>query len=212
MERRSFVTETRRSAEAAGHSFRRAQGADVIDGGVEYRVWSEHSLHAVVVDPSGEPLREVPLSMRDDGIQTGFDELGEHDDLYFYRLPNDQLLPDPASRFQPLGVHGPSQVIDQRRYHWEDNGWQTPPLQELVLYELHVGAFTREGTFAAAILKLPYLRELGITAIELMPIGDFPGTAIGAMTEFQYTRRRACMARRTICARWSMPPTRMGSR
>src|SRR5437899_2469063 len=92
---------------------------------------------------------------------------------YFYML-DDVARPDPASRFQPEGVHGPSEVVDPA-FEWHDANWRGIALQDFVIYELHVGTFTREGTFDAIIPKLDALKDLGITAIELMPIGQFPG-------------------------------------
>jgi maltooligosyltrehalose trehalohydrolase len=86
-----------------------------------------------------------------------------------------ELRPDPASRLQPHGVHGPSEVVP-REFEWHDDGWRGVGLQDYVVYELHVGTFTPEGTFDAAIVHLDGLRELGVTAVELMPIGQFPGT------------------------------------
>jgi maltooligosyltrehalose trehalohydrolase len=94
--------------------------------------------------------------------------------LYQYRIDGQKERPDPASHFQPQGVHGPSQVIDPR-FKWTDDGWTGVPMRNLVLYELHVGAFTTEGTLEAIIDRIPELRELGITAIELMPLAQFPG-------------------------------------
>jgi maltooligosyltrehalose trehalohydrolase len=94
---------------------------------------------------------------------------------YRYRLDGAAVYPDPASRCQPHGVHGSSAVVDPRAYRWHDDGWKPPPQRDLVFYELHVGTFTREGTFGAAQERLGYLRDLGITAVELMPVGDFPG-------------------------------------
>jgi maltooligosyltrehalose trehalohydrolase len=93
---------------------------------------------------------------------------------YFYRLDNERERPDPASRFQPRGVHGPSQIVDHR-FHWEDTSWSGLPLAEYILYELHAGAFTPEGTFDAIIPRLRQLKELGVTAVELMPVAQFPG-------------------------------------
>ena len=84
-------------------------------------------------------------------------------------------LPDPCSRWQPDGLRGPSRVLDTGAFGWTDAGWEPPALRDLVLYELHVGTFTPEGTFDAAIAYLPALRELGVTAIELMPVAEFPG-------------------------------------
>jgi maltooligosyltrehalose trehalohydrolase len=95
--------------------------------------------------------------------------------LYRYRLDGEGPFPDPASRFQPQGVHGPSRVVDPGTYRWSDPDWKGIALDELVVYELHVGTFTPEGTFAAAREKLGYLRELGVTGVELMPVADFPG-------------------------------------
>jgi maltooligosyltrehalose trehalohydrolase len=94
---------------------------------------------------------------------------------YLYRIDNQHTLPDPASMSQPEGVHGPSHVVD-RSFPWTDNGWTGVSLGEMILYELHVGTFTNEGTFEGIISKLPYLKELGINAIELMPVAQFPGT------------------------------------
>ena len=94
--------------------------------------------------------------------------------LYMYRLDDQRDRPDPASRFQPRGVHGPSQVVDSD-FHWQDREWQGLPLASYILYELHVGAFTTEGTFDAIIPYLEELKDLGITAVELMPVAQFPG-------------------------------------
>lgn len=94
---------------------------------------------------------------------------------YFYQLDEDLERPDPASQFQPDGVHGPSQVLDHSTFQWSDQHWSNIPLEDLILYELHTGTFTPEGTFEAIIPRLPELKELGINAIELMPIAQFPG-------------------------------------
>ena len=95
---------------------------------------------------------------------------------YRYLLPDGMDVPDPASRFQPEDVAGPSEVIDPNAYPWKQQGWGGRPWAEAVLYELHVGSFTPEGTFRAAVDRLDHLAELGITAIELMTISDFAGT------------------------------------
>ena len=94
--------------------------------------------------------------------------------LYFYRLDGSKDRPDPASRFQPQGVHGPSQVVDET-FAWNDSCWFGLPLRDYIIYELHVGTFTQPGTFAAIIPHLGELRELGVTALELMPVAQFPG-------------------------------------
>ncbi|HYK37081.1 malto-oligosyltrehalose trehalohydrolase [Alloacidobacterium sp.] len=84
-------------------------------------------------------------------------------------------LPDPRSAWQPHGVHGPSRIVDHAAFAWTDAEWQAPPLANAIIYELHIGTFTREGTFDAAQQRLSYLRGLGITHVELMPVGAFPG-------------------------------------
>ncbi|QSR84759.1 malto-oligosyltrehalose trehalohydrolase [Methylacidimicrobium sp. B4] len=94
--------------------------------------------------------------------------------LYRYRLEGEREFPDPASRCQPQGVHGPSEVVDEA-FPWNDSSWRGLELPDYVLYELHVGTFTPEGSFAAILPRLPELRELGIRAIELMPLAQFPG-------------------------------------
>jgi maltooligosyltrehalose trehalohydrolase len=95
---------------------------------------------------------------------------------YFYVLDDSEpLLPDPRSPFQPEGVNGPSRLIDHSTFSWTDQDWQAPPLTGAILYELHIGTFTPGGTFDSAIEKLDYLRELGVTHVELMPVNEFPG-------------------------------------
>jgi maltooligosyltrehalose trehalohydrolase len=95
---------------------------------------------------------------------------------YFYVLDDiDPPLPDPRSPFQPEGVNGPSRLIDQSAFRWTDQNWQAPPLTGAIIYELHIGTFTPEGTFDSAIERLDHLRELGVTHVELMPVNEFPG-------------------------------------
>jgi len=116
----------------------------------------------------------VPLVRDVQGYHQAIVEGVEPSCLYFYRLDSKKERPDPASRFQPRGVHGPSQVVDPH-FPWEDQTWSGLPLEEYIVYELHVGAFTEEGTFDAIVPYLDELNDLGITAVELMPIGQFPG-------------------------------------
>ena len=97
-------------------------------------------------------------------------------DRYAYRLDGGELRPDPASRYQPDGVHGLSEVVAAESYSWRDSEWQGRAGREQVLYELHIGTFTSEGTFDAARRRLPYLADLGVTTIELMPVADFAGS------------------------------------
>jgi len=97
-------------------------------------------------------------------------------DRYFYVVDGQKPVPDPVSRFLPDGVHGPTEIVDPDAFQWTDQNWDGVPYQKAIFYELHVGTFTQEGTFAAAIAKLPYLKRLGVTMIELMPVAAFPGT------------------------------------
>jgi maltooligosyltrehalose trehalohydrolase len=94
---------------------------------------------------------------------------------YAFRLDDGPPRPDPRSMYQPRGIHGPSRRIDHRAFDWDDSRWQAPPLPSAVVYELHIGTFTPEGTFEAAIAKLPHLVDLGVTHVELMPVNEFPG-------------------------------------
>ncbi|MFL6569908.1 MAG: malto-oligosyltrehalose trehalohydrolase [Chthoniobacterales bacterium] len=154
----------------------RAQGAELIDEGVRYRTWCKHTnVSVVVVDRDQKVLRRIPLEPDGGGYFSAIDADGRAGDLYQYKFGDSQGWPDPASRFQPLGVHGPSMVIDANAFSWSDDDWQAPPYSDLVIYELHIGTFTNEGTFRAAIEKLPELAALGVNAIEIMPIADFPG-------------------------------------
>lgn len=97
-------------------------------------------------------------------------------DRYFYRIDQHQPVPDPVSRLLPQGVHGPTEIVDPRNFRWTDANWHGLPLKDYVIYELHLGTFTPEGTFDSAIEKLDYLKKLGITVIEIMPVSAFPGS------------------------------------
>lgn len=148
-------------------------GATLAPGGVAFRVWAPER-RVVVVDVEAPEPRRVPLQAQADGTHAGFAPGLGAGALYRYRLDADGPFPDPASRFQPQGVHGPSQVVDPD-FAWTDHEWRGLDPETLVLYELHVGTFTPQGTFAAAAERLPELAALGVTAVELMPVADFPG-------------------------------------
>lgn len=152
------------------------QGAELVTEGVRYRVWAREAQHvdALVWKDDGQ-ARTAPLARDASGYFHGLDHRGEAGDLYKFRLDGSREYPDPASRYQPEGVHGRSMVIDPGEYQWHDARWNAPPPRDLVIYELHVGTFTPGGTFLDAIERLPHVRELGATAIEIMPVGDFPG-------------------------------------
>ncbi|HEU4950077.1 MAG TPA: malto-oligosyltrehalose trehalohydrolase [Candidatus Deferrimicrobiaceae bacterium] len=122
------------------------------------------------------PGERVVLLERDDlGYHHGIVDGVKAGARYLYRLDGGKDLPDPASRFQPEGVHGPSMVIDPDAFSWTDLEWRGIPLSSYILYELHVGTYTPEGTLDAIIPRLDSLAELGITALELMPVSQFPG-------------------------------------
>jgi maltooligosyltrehalose trehalohydrolase len=123
---------------------------------------------------AGKGVHEPRIAQ--DGICEFFVARAAAGDLYSYSLDGSTPRPDPASRFQPQGVHGPSEIIDAAGYAWRRPSWRSHTAQELVIYELHVGTFTSQGTFAAARERLGALRDLGVTAIELMPVADFAGT------------------------------------
>jgi malto-oligosyltrehalose trehalohydrolase len=147
-------------------------GAELLaDGRVRFRLWAPpHRILRVELD-SGTVAME--------GLGGGWHELvadrARAGTRYRFVLPDGRRVPDPASRYQPDDVHGPSEIIDPTAYNWGDAGWKGRAWEEAVVYELHTGAFTPEGTFRAAIGKLDHLVALGITAIEIMPIGEFPG-------------------------------------
>src|SRR5688500_9757889 len=109
-----------------------------------------------------------------DGWWTATEAL-EHGALYGYMVDGEGPFPDPRSPFQPFGVHGLSQHVDHRGFPWTDGRWQAPPLAAGLIYELHIGTFTEAGTFAGAIARLPYLAELGVTHVEVMPVAEFSG-------------------------------------
>ena len=138
-----------------------------------FRVWAPRA-SALDLILLGPPERVIPLDHVGDGYFSGEVEGVGPGTLYRYRLDGEKARPDPASRFQPQGVHGPSQVVDVT-FAWDDIAWLGLPLPCYVLYELHVGTFTSDGTFDAIIPHLNELRDLGITAIELMPVAQFPG-------------------------------------
>ena len=151
-------------------------GACVEGGGTSFRVWApERRRVEVVIETPGREGECHVLSRADGGFFEGVVGGTGAGDLYRYRVDGEGPFPDPASRFQPRGVHGPSEVIDASRFRWADDAWPGLRLADLAVYELHVGTFTPAGTFAGAAERLSYLADLGVTALELMPVADFPG-------------------------------------
>jgi malto-oligosyltrehalose trehalohydrolase/4-alpha-glucanotransferase len=141
------------------------------DGRVRFRLWAPPH-RDVQVELDGEAVGMRPVGEGWHELVTDRARAGTR---YRFVLPDGLRVPDPASRYQPEDVHGPSEVVDPAAYAWHDAGWSGRPWYEAVVYELHIGAFTPDGTFRAAIGKLDHLVALGVTAIEIMPIGDFPG-------------------------------------
>jgi maltooligosyltrehalose trehalohydrolase len=152
-------------------------GAERVAGGVSFRVWAPAASRVQVVLESGPGSpAAVVLDREDDGYFSTLVEGAAPGTRYRFRLGDgERALPDPASRFQPDGPHGPSEVVDASTFAWTDDGWGGVSLAGQVFYELHVGTFTREGTWAAAAEQLPELARLGITVIELMPVAEFAG-------------------------------------
>jgi maltooligosyltrehalose trehalohydrolase len=153
-------------------------GPLVGDENTVFRVWApEHKrIDLVLVDPNGRQRRKLPLERGDDGYFIEHVADAGAGTLYFYQIDgHPRNFPDPASNDQPQGVHGPSQVIDHRRFDWTDRQWPGVTIKGQVIYELHIGAFTPEGTWQAAIKKLPHLRDVGITLVQVMPVSAFPG-------------------------------------
>jgi maltooligosyltrehalose trehalohydrolase len=155
-------------------------GAELLpDGGVHFRVWAPRRDRVEVLlysDPLlSQPSAVVPLTPVGSGYFAGSSPRARDGTLYRYRLDGEGALPDPASRFQPSGPEGPSQVVDPATFGWGDDGWTGVGIDEAVIYEMHVGTFTPEGTWEAAARELATLADLGVTVVEMMPVADFPG-------------------------------------
>ncbi len=158
-------------------------GAVPTPDGVRFRLWAPAATSvAVVLEPAAggpadttEAPRTVPLDPADGGWFAAVVPDTGPGTLYRYQIDGDLLVPDPASAFQPRDVAGPSMVVDHGAYPWQTTAWSGRPWHETVLYELHVGTFSPEGSYDGLRARLPALKALGITAIELMPLSDFPG-------------------------------------
>jgi len=148
-------------------------------GGAHFRVWApSRTTVEVVLERSGAGGGAVPyeLDREGNGYFSGIILDAAPDMLYRYRLDRKNSYPDPASRFQPDGPHGPSQIIDPGEFGWTDGSWRGIQLAGQIVYEMHIGTYTREGTWNAATLELEKLAQLGVTALEIMPVADFSGT------------------------------------
>jgi maltooligosyltrehalose trehalohydrolase len=145
-------------------------GAEVNANGVHFRVWAPAHTNAEVISDG----ITQPLSAEGNGYFSGNVAGLEAGALYKYRISGEEY-PDPASRFQPDGPHGASQVVDPALFEWTDSDWQGTRIETAVIYEMHTGTFTQEGTWKSAAMQLSHLRELGVSVIELMPIAEFQG-------------------------------------
>jgi len=162
-------------ADMGAETTRRCGAMGLPDGSVCWRVWAPRARHIDLVLIDGDQRRSCRMAAEERGyfVHTAADV--PEGQRYVFRLDGGPELPDPASLWQPDGVHGPSAVLRPERFTWSDSSWKGLKREDLVFYELHVGAFTPEGTFEAIIPRLATLRDLGITAIELMPVAQFPG-------------------------------------
>jgi maltooligosyltrehalose trehalohydrolase len=140
----------------------------------EFTVWAP-ARREMAVHILGPQDRMVPMKKTGDGYWHATGDSVAPGARYLYRLDNTVERPDPASFFQPEGVHGPSAIVDHALYKWRDAGWQGVAFDKYIMYELHIGAFSPEGTFDGATDRLDHLTDLGITAVELMPVAQFPG-------------------------------------
>jgi len=163
---------------ATGCRHRMPFGAEVADDGVgvRFRLWAPDARDVTLLLEGPTMAGERPMAEGPEGWRQVFVELAGAGTRYRFRIDGGLCVPDPASRFQPEDVHGASEVIDPRAFRWTAADWRGRPWEEAAIYELHVGTFTPVGTFRAIIERLPYLVELGVTALELMPVADFPGT------------------------------------
>ena len=147
-------------------------GAEPTGNGTHFRVWSPKRKTLEVLIEDRPPF---PLEREKNGYFSGLVPGAQPGNRYFFRLDGGDRFPDPVSRFQPDGVHGASQIIDSSQFRWTDAAWPGSSIRERVIYELHVGTFTPEGTWKTAMADLPRLADIGITTVELLPVAAFPG-------------------------------------
>ncbi|HJV64413.1 MAG TPA: malto-oligosyltrehalose trehalohydrolase [Geomonas sp.] len=154
-------------------------GAELVPEGVDFRVWAPAAKKVEMViigdDEEQGELAAMELKPEKGGYFGGMSSYAKAGSPYRFRLNGGASYPDPASRFQPQGPHGPSCVVDPHDFEWSDGKWEGVVLESQVIYEIHVGTFTREGTWQAAMEQFPALVDLGVTLVEVMPVADFPG-------------------------------------
>ncbi|HEX8776193.1 MAG TPA: malto-oligosyltrehalose trehalohydrolase [Pyrinomonadaceae bacterium] len=144
------------------------------DGSTRFRVWAPLA-ERLAVKIIGERARRVEMQRGDDDIYEAIVPNTSAGTDYLYVINDEKERPDPVSRWQPHGVHGPSRVVDPDEFGWSDHAWKGLALKDFLIYELHTGTFTPEGTFDGTTRKLRHLKSLGVTAVELMPVAQFPG-------------------------------------
>jgi maltooligosyltrehalose trehalohydrolase len=150
-------------------------GAEIVDNGIHFRVWAPRSRKAAVeLTRPGAKAALFPLEQESEGYFSALVREAAPGMLYKFQLDSG-TFPDPASRFQPEGPHGPSQIIDPSAFRWTDVEWRGVPAEGQVIYEMHIGTFTADGTWHSAMEQLPELAKIGITVLEVMPVADFPG-------------------------------------
>lgn len=145
------------------------------DGSVRFRLWAPAARQAELSLVDANKPARLAMEQCNNGWFELITEVAKPGTQYNFRIDGGQEVPDPASRFQPQDVHGPSEVVDPSAFNWRDDEWRGRPWEEAVLYELHVGTFTPSGTFCGAAERFAHLADMGITAVELMPVADFPG-------------------------------------
>jgi maltooligosyltrehalose trehalohydrolase len=145
------------------------------DGRVRFRLWSPAAGKVELCLHGCAPEARLQMAAEDDGWFGIITEFAAAGTFYSYCIDGGQLVPDPASRFQPEDVHGPSQVIDPRHFDWQDDDWYGRPWEKAVIYEWHTGTGSEQGDYHGVAARLDYLVDLGVTALELMPLADFPG-------------------------------------
>ncbi len=150
-------------------------GAHYKNNKCDFNVWVPKAAHMALKWWHNDQENVRPMHRTDKGCWSVTIEPIAPNTRYMYRLDDAMDRPDPAAHFQPDSVHNPSAVVDHDAFQWEEEGWTGIPLAEMIMYELHVGTFTREGTFEAVIPWLDELLELGVNAIELLPVAQFPG-------------------------------------
>lgn len=155
--------------------FRLDRGANLqTDGSIEFAVWAP-AVKQVSVEDAHSGSEVLLLDAAGGGVHRGVLAPDRAISDYYYRLDRDTKRSDPVSRLLPEGVFGPTRLVDPNSFQWSDDGWRGVPLGELVVYEVHIGTASAAGDFSGLIALLPYLKELGITALELMPVAQFPG-------------------------------------